>query len=65
MNLDLDIAVMALFEKTRTMSSVQRDVWLEQQAAPAVVAERVRRLVQAESEAGDFLDIGVTTSARR
>lgn len=63
MNLDLDIAVMALFEQAQAMSSAQRDAWLEQQAAPAPVVERVRRLLQAEQVAGDFLDTVVATPA--
>lgn len=52
----LDIAVITLFEQAREKPPGQRTAWLAAQAASAEVRARVHRLLEAESEAGDFLD---------
>lgn len=52
----LDIAVMSLFEQAREKPPGQRAAWLAAQVVPEVVVERVRRLLEAEREVGDFLD---------
>lgn len=52
----LDIAVLSLFERAQDMPPAERAAWLAKQSAPAAVIERVRRLLDAEREVGDFLD---------
>ena len=52
----LDIAVMNLYEQAREKPPGQRAAWLAAQALPDAVIQRVQRLLDAEQEAGDFLD---------
>lgn len=59
MNPELDIAAIALFEEARALSPAARQAWLVSQPVPAAVTDRVRRLLQAELDAGEFLNTAV------
>lgn len=63
MTQNVDIVVLNLFEQAQALPPDERAAWLSAQSAPAVVIERVRRLLEAEREVGDFLDTVVLAPA--